>query len=173
MLMYELVQPDISEPISEGDVSTTPTVQTLDTVAESPEASTLPEDEPVVIQSADIDSLTEDSSLTSTESHPSFRLDPIPSTKNDPSLLDIVESRLEKIKISPSSSVASTEDDSLHHDDKSRSTSFSSTHSRPQTPIFENKDLQLSPPPRKKMKKDSAETAEGDNALGLDMEGIH
>lgn len=172
MLMYELVEPD--EPTNEGDMSTAPNVETLDIIAETTESSTLPEDEPVMAESADLDS---ESSLASTERRPSVQLDPIP-VKTDPSLLDIVESRLENIKISPSSSVTSTstEDDSLPHDhDKSRSTSFSSTHSRPPTPIFENKDPQLSPPPRKKMKKDAVETAAAgsDNDSGLDTEGIH
>ena len=172
MLMYELVEPD--ESTNEGDMSTAPTVETLDTVAESTEGSTLPEDEPVMVESADVDSMTEESSLASTDRRSSVQFDPIP-VKTDPSLLDIVESRLENIKISPSSSVTSTstEDDSLHHDDKSRSTSFSSTHSRPPTPIFENKDPQLSPPPRKKMKKVAVETVGGDNDLGLDTGGIN
>jgi hypothetical protein len=184
MLMYELVQSDcVSEGISERDVSTAPTLDTLDTVAASTDASTIPEDELVVAESIEGEPLTEENeSLASTERRPSLQLNPIiPSTQPAPSLLALVEHRLETIKISPTSSVTSTstEDDSLaNHDEKSRSTSFSSTHSRPRTPIFETKDPQLSPPPRKKLRKDGVLEEEGpddgDNVFALEMDGsIH
>ena len=156
MLMYELVQPDlVSERVGRRDVSTAPSVDTLDTVAAS--TSTVHEEEPVLEPIEDGGMTKEDVSMTSTERRPSLQLGPIPSaTGADPSLLDIVESRLEAIKISPTSSVTSTsisDTDSIAvPDEKSRSTSFSSTHSRPRTPIFENKDPQLSPPPRKKVR---------------------
>ena len=82
--------------------------------------------------------------------------------KNDrrstgPSLLDMVESKLEVTHISPTSSIAShsTGDSIVEPGQKStRSTSFSSIHSRPQTPIFDVQDLQLSPPPLKRVRRE-------------------
>ena len=174
MLMYELVQPEwVSERVSERDVSTAPTLDTVGTNAESTDASTVPEDEPVVVEPTASEPSTKGESMA-TEQHPSLPLGHIPSSETDPSLLELVEQRLEKIKISPSSSVT-TEDDSLaNHDEKSRSTSFSSTHTRPQTPIFEQKDPLLSPPPRKKLRTDGKAESDGENVFAsLDTDGMH
>ena len=95
-------------------------------------------------------------------------------TDNGPSLLEMVESKLEGTHISPTSSIAShsTDDSIVELGQKStRSTSFSSIHSRPRTPIFDVRDPQLSPPPSKRFrrgiveKEDSGSSEDGTGSL--------
>jgi hypothetical protein len=138
--MYELLQPvDISSGTNEREVSVALTVDTVETEAEGINTRTSSNNELDILASTESTISTEDHSLPST-ARPSIQLDNIPTAQsNNPSLLEIIESRFENNRISPSSSVTSTStDDSLTHPDaKSRSTSFSSVHSGSQTPNFE------------------------------------
>lgn len=137
MLMYELLQPvDNPTDMNERDVSLAPTMDTAETEPEGIEARAELEDDMDRLDSTELTISSEEHSLPST-ARPSIQLDNVlPHQKHRPSLLELVESRLENNRISPSSSVTSTSEDSLTHpDEKSRSTSFSSIHSRPHTPL--------------------------------------
>jgi hypothetical protein len=139
MLMYEQLQPiDISTEANEREISIALTVDTVETEAEGIDARASSDDEPDILASTESTISTEEHSLPSTAG-PSIQLDNISTSQsNHPSLLEIIESRFENNRNSPSSSVTSTStDDSLTHPDaKSRSTSFSSVHSGLQTPNF-------------------------------------
>jgi hypothetical protein len=142
MLMYELVHPvDNPTVLNDREVSIAPTLDTVETEPEDIDIRAALEDDQGLED--DLDRLDSTESTISSEEHslpstarPSLQLDNISTLpKNNYSLLDLVVSRSENNRISPSSSVTSTSEDSLTHpDEKSRSTSFSSVHSRPQTP---------------------------------------
>jgi hypothetical protein len=176
MLMYELIE---SAGIEWRDVSVSPTINTVETI---PESIAISEDAlEQNTESGDDTPATERASLHF-EKRPSLQLnsdgalhfengstpddplkpqnattnDPLQLKKDHPSLLEIVEGELEATHISPTSSIAShsTGDSIVELGQKStRSTSFSSIHSRPQTPIFEVQDPQLSRPPLKRVRR--------------------
>jgi hypothetical protein len=157
MLMYELVESAGSGELNkERETSVASTVDTTTTAPES-DVSTI-EEEPVVIHTSDAVESPRESTPTPKN----------PVTLTQPSLLDVVE-QLDSMHISAPSSIASssTEDslvNGVEANKPTRSTSFSSTRSRPQTPIFEMKDPQLSPPPTKRMRtmeKDGMEKDDG------------
>jgi hypothetical protein len=137
MLMYELLPPvDISMEANGREVSVALTVDTVETEAEGIDTRAGSDDERDILASAESTISTEEHSIASA-ARPSIQRDNISTAQtNNPSLLELIESRFENNRISPSSSVTSTStDDSLTHPDaKSRSTSFSSIHSGPQTP---------------------------------------
>lgn len=142
MLMYELVE---SEGLTGREVSVTHTIDTVETI---PESATVSE----VIPELSSDSEDESPALTERPSQHNLS-----TAGNTPSLLEMVESKLEGTHISPTSSVASNSTDDSNIDDveqrTTRSTSFSSIHSRPRTPIFEVLDPQISPPPLKRVRR--------------------
>jgi hypothetical protein len=137
MLMYELLPPvDISMEANGREVSVALTVDTVETEAEGIDTRAGSDDERDILASTESTISTEEHSIASA-ARPSIQRDNISTAQtNNPSLLELIESRFENNRISPSSSVTSTStDDSLTHPDaKSRSTSFSSIHSGPQTP---------------------------------------
>ena len=138
MLIYELVQTELSEDMTDRDLSPTPTIPTAPEVNDMDE---IPE------------AVTEETEPKSIESQLN-----VPDEHKDPrSLLNLIESHLEETHISPPSSVVShfTDDDFPEGQKSTRSTSFSSVHSRPTTPLFETKDPQISPPPLKRVRQDA------------------
>lgn len=150
MLMYELVDVVGNGKVEKREVSLAPTVETMETNPESLNAAI----------SAEVPEISdpEEESQAQTQ-RPSLQLDPLRPVERmeNRSLLDAVDAKLNNVHFSRSSSVAShsTDDFLVDPERKStRSTSFSSVHSRPQTPIFETMDLQMSPPPFKKTRKD-------------------
>lgn len=136
MLMYELVQTKTER----RAISVAPTVETAETVPEGIEAQSISEPD-----------WPEKNGLTSTE-RPSLRVDTDPITAKEEDFVDNVGLQLEEAHISPTSSVTSRSDESLEQR-STRSTSFSSVHSRPHTPIFESNDPWLSPPPSKRVRR--------------------
>ena len=131
MLMYELIPPpqDSTTQQEQREISLALTLDTIETTSQSvPESTpTSPDDSPTI--SDDIPA-------------PTAAVTAIPAD------LDL---QLEKVHISPPSSDTST-DDTDQDRKTSRSTSFSSVHSRPATPIFEVKDPMVSPPPAKRLR---------------------
>ena len=123
MLMYELVVPSTSENTTPQEERELSLALTFDTVETTPEPCVDP---------------TNPSSPTISED-------------KSPAAADDLELQLEKVHISPPSSDTSTED-AERGSRTSRSTSFSSVHSRPATPIFDVKDPLLSPPPTKRVR---------------------
>ena len=149
MLMYELVK--TKEDVR--DTSLAPTINTLETVPESIASQT-------VSQNIEEDEEREGETSSTLTERPSLQLERVHSaTTRLEASIDSVESQLEEVHISPTSSVTSHSDESLVHLEQrsTRSTSFSSVHSRPHTPLFEKKDPQLSPPPLKKIRRGVAE----------------
>ena len=176
MLMYELIE---SARIEWRDVSIAPTINTVETI---PESITISEDAlEQNTDSGDDTPATERDSLHF-EKRPSLQLNsdgalhfengsppddrlkpqnankngPLQLKKDHPYLLEMVEAKLDATHISPTSSIGShsTGDSIVELGQKStRSTSFSSIHSRPQTPIFEIQDPQLSCPPLKRVRR--------------------
>jgi hypothetical protein len=144
MLIYELVQSVPTDGLSDRDISVTPTINTVETVPENVEPENAAEDIPE----------TPEGTMESFR-QPVRRLS-IPHEGNPGSLLDLVESKLEDTHISPTSSVLSnsTDDEFPEGQKSTRSTSFSSVHSRPTTPIFELKDPHMSPPPFKRVRRE-------------------
>lgn len=196
MLMYELVE---SAGIEWRDASVAPTINTVETI---PDSITISEDalEHDSDWEDDDSPVTERASLHFDERpstkgalhlrNNSTRDDPLQpdnaptnghlQLKNDrrgtgPSLLEMVESKLEVTHISPTSSIAShsTGDSIVEPGQKStRSTSFSSIHSRPQTPIFDVQDLQLSSPPLKRVRREIiADNQERRSGISEDQAG--
>ena len=149
MLMYELVE---SAGTEERNRSVAPTVTTVET---APESTTVSED--VNIYTGDGTPTTEPPSLRP-EKRPSLEIDNNSSTTGQ-SLLEMVDSKLEETHISPTSSISSA-DDYEREQKSTRSTSFSSIHSRPRSPIFEAKDPQMSPPPLKRVRIESMDKEE-------------
>ena len=128
MLMYELISPpEDSTTQQQRETSLALTLDTIETTPDTIPDPTTPDDSPTI--SDDV---------------------PAPPAAAVPTDLEL---QLEKVHISPPSSDTST-DDTDQDRKTSRSTSFSSVHSRPVTPIFEVKDPLLSPPPAKRVRID-------------------
>ena len=193
MLMYELVE---SAGIEEREVSLAPTIDTVETMPEGitvsedgleedtdwenetpstersfhfeKRTSLQLENNPMTedpLRLADVPTPDDRSQSENTPTDGPLQLENDP-TNAGPSLLEMVESKLEETHISPTSSIAShssTDDLIVELEQKStRSTSFSSIHSRPQTPIVEAQDPQLSPPPLKGVRREMvAQNTEG------------
>jgi hypothetical protein len=156
MLMYELVDLEGS---SQREVSMALTIDTVETAPDSP----------TVTEEVSEFSDSEDESPALAEGP--FDLENDATPNRTPSLLEMVESKLEGTHISPSSSIASnsTEDSIIDLEQKTtRSTSFSSVHSRPETPIFEVLDPKMSPRPMKRIRRDIIE----EGGVGLQSEEV-
>jgi hypothetical protein len=179
MLMYELVHSaGMGDWIGERDRSVAPTIDTMET---EPESTAAISDDFIPITASDaIESESESTTPASPEPKPQILKGDTPTAETaaatihttratdnpaaEPSMtdttnssLEIVAAQLGDVHISPPCSVTSNStDDSLVHVEhqSTRSTSFSPIHSRPQTPIFEKKDPQLSPPPLKRIKRE-------------------
>jgi len=134
MLMYELVQSGAVEDM-DGSKSDVVEVAIDDTDSESETISETTGDAPPQRFSALINN-------------------GVPTPPDSEAEFELVKSKLERIQVSPPSSVGShsTDDSDQLEQRQTRSTSFSSVHSRPSTPIFGEKDPQTSPPPPKKLR---------------------
>jgi hypothetical protein len=179
MLMYELVHSaGMGDWIGERDRSVALTIDTMET---EPESTAAFSDDFIPITASDAIESESDTTIPASpepqpqilngdtptadtpaaETHTTHAIDApvaelsVADTTN--SSLEIVAAQLGDVHISPPCSVTSNStDDSLVHveHESTRSTSFSSIHSRPQTPIFEKQDPQLSPPPSKRIKRE-------------------
>lgn len=167
MLMYELVHSaGMEEWLREREESIARTIDTMDTVPNTVKMTPVSVAIPTVLENfSPVTAVDIDESDIETPPSPSTVPPRHEITSSDgQSLLDIVEAQLDDVHISPASSVAShsTDDSLVHIEHPTRSTSFSSIHSRPQTPIFEFQDPQVSPPPMKRMKRETTGETEAE-----------
>jgi hypothetical protein len=157
MLMYELVEAVGNGNVNAREVSLAPTVETVEIAPEKIDATNSADVPEISDSEEESKALTEQRSLQLDPLHPAERVE-------NPSLLDVVEAKLDNVHISRASSVASHSTDDILADleqKSTRSTSFSSVHSRPRTPIFEAIDPQMLPPPFKRVRKDITEEEQG------------
>jgi len=143
MLMYELVQSGAPEEVDEKHMSGA-------SIADAVEVAIKDSDS----QAETISETTGDSTGPA-EGISALIKHGVPTPPDSEADFELVNSKLEKIKVSPPSSVGSHstyDSDQLEQRQTTRSTSFSSIHSRPRTPIFEEKDPLTSPPPPKKLR---------------------